>query len=213
MKKVILGLILGCSLFANEDSEKVFTDIYKNCGWGANEEGVGFSGAGSTLLNTADYVVFLEEFMRINQIKTVVDAGCGDWTFSKEVNWGDVKYLGIDVVKSVIDEDIQKYGSDNIQFECLDILRFELPSADLLICKDVLMHLSNRDIIFFLKSTKKFKHCLFTNNLGQENQNKDIERGQFRPLDLTKFPFNLNGIRLLTYSTDHGEKQVLYHGN
>lgn len=151
--------------------------------------------------------------MRVNQIKTVVEAGCGDWTFSQKIAWGDVYYLGVDVVKSVIERNIQKYASENIRFECLDILQFELPSADLLLCKDVLMHFSNEDIVIFLKSTKKFKHCLFTNNLASENENGDIERGDYRSLDLTKAPFYLNGIKILTYSTDHTQKQVLYHGN
>jgi hypothetical protein len=213
LKKIILTLLLNYSCFCNDDSERVFTDIYRNGNWGFNEEGIGVSGSGSTLSNTLSYVDFLQEFIKINEITSVVDAGCGDWTFSKEIDWGNVTYLGVDVVKNVIEENIHKYSSEQIHFEFLDMLRFELPIADLLICKDVLMHLSNRDIAYFLKSTKKFKHCLFTNNIGEDNENTDIERGNFRTLDLTKPPFNLTGIKVLTYSTDHALKQVLYHGN
>lgn len=213
MKKLFLGLVLSFSLFSNEDSELVFTNIYEHGCWGWNEKGVGYSGEGSTLLNTTHYIAFLQQFIKDNNIKTVVDAGCGDWTFSKEIQWGDVKYLGVDIVKSVIEEDIRKYATDTIRFEHFDILRYELPTADLLICKDVLMHLTNKDIISFLKSTKKFKHCLFTNNFGLENQNQDIQRGEFRSLDLTAAPFYLNGVNALRYSTDHGDKQVFYHGN
>jgi len=75
------------------------------------------------------------------------------------------------------------------------------------------MHLTNRDILFFLKSTSRFKHCLFTNDISGDNLNRDIERGNFRPLDLTKAPFKLNGIKIFTYPTDHAIKQVIYHGN
>lgn len=174
---------------------------------------MGFSGAGSTLPNAYKYIAFLEEFIKDNHIRTIVDAGCGDWTFSKEIVWGDVQYLGVDVVKGVIAANIEKYETDKIRFECLDILSSELPAADLLICKDVLMHLSNSDIIHFMKSIKKFKHCLFTNNLGKGNENRDIHRGGFRPLDLKKPPFNFNGINIFKYSTDHSEKQVFYMGN
>ena len=213
MKEIFLGLILSCSLFSNEDPESVFTNIYQHGCWGWNEDGLGFSGDGSTLRNTTHYVAFLQQFIKANKIKSVVDAGCGDWTFSKEIDWGDVQYLGVDVVKSVIDANNQKYGTKNIRFEHFDILRYALPAADLLICKDVLMHLSNRDIISFLKSTKQFKHCLFTNNIGSENENQDIPRGGFRPLDLTAAPFFLNGVKAFMYSTDHGDKQVMYHGN
>ena len=213
MRKLFLALSISCSLFSNEDTEQVFTTIYRKGFWGYNEEGVGFSGAGSTVANTNDYVVFLQNFIRENNIKTVVDAGCGDWTFSKNVDWSGIKYLGVDVVESVVKENNEKYGSENIRFEHFDIIRYELPAADLLICKDVLMHLPNLKILFFLKSTKRFKHCLFTNNIGGENQNHDIQQGEFRPLDLRGPPFYLNGINIFTYSTDHGDKQVLYHGN
>jgi len=213
MNKLILFIMLNCAVFSNEDSESVFTNIYKYGGWGLNEEGEGFSGNGSTLPNSAYYMVFLKQFIKANNIKSVVDAGCGDWTFSKEMDWSGVNYLGVDTVKSVIEKNIQKYETDKIHFQHLDMLIYELPAADLLICKDVLMHLSNRDIISFLKSTKKFKHCLFTNNAGYENENRDINRGEFRPLDLTGAPFYFSGLKIFTYSTDHGNKQVLYHGN
>ena len=213
MKKALLGLLVTCSIFANEDTEGVFTGIYNHSGWGKNEEGIGFSGAGSTLANTRGYIAFIQDFIKTNNIHSVVDAGCGDWTFSKMIQWGDVEYLGVDVVKSVIDENVLKYSTDKIHFRHINMLQYELPVADLLICKDVLMHLSNRDIFFFLKAIKKFKHCLFTNNIQGVQLNFDIARGEYRPLDLTAYPFFFNGIKIFTYSTDHGPKEVLYHGN
>jgi SAM-dependent methyltransferase len=213
MKKLLLIVLLHCALFASEDSEAVFTSIYRYGGWGVNEEGEGYSGDGSTLPNTAYYVAFLEQFIKTNNIKSVVDAGCGDWTFSKNIDWNGAQYLGVDTVKSVIEKNIQKYQTDTIRFQHFDMLIYELPAADLLICKDVLMHLPSRDILSFLKSTKKFKHCLFTNNTGPENLNHDIQKGEFRPLDLTAAPFYLNGLKVFIYSTDHGNKEVLYHGN
>ncbi len=125
--------------------------------------------------------------------KTVVDVGCGDWTFSKEIHWGDVHYLGVDVVKSVVDEDGAKYGSENIHFQHMDILQDELPGADLLICKDVLMHLSINDVLLFLSKTYKYKHCLLTHNIGEDaSVNGEITRGGFRPLDLSKSAFSLS---------------------
>lgn len=216
MRIFFIAVLSYCSVFASENTEAVFTEIYQTAGWGTNEEGKGFSGSGSTTANTAAYSSFLKEFIKVNQIKSVVDAGCGDWTFSKDIEWGDVTYLGVDVVKSVIDEDIAKYTSDNIHFAHIDMLQDDMPVADLLVCKDVLMHLSNEDILSFLKKTRQYKHCLFINNLDSNDsscENHEIARGGFRPLDLTKAPFDLGGIRIFTYFTDHAVKQVVYCSN
>jgi SAM-dependent methyltransferase len=214
MYRLALGMIC-CNIFCYDNSEKVFTEIYETGGWGFDKEGKGFSGLGSTLLNSMSYIVFLQDFIKANRITTVVDAGCGDWTFSKEIKWGNVQYLGVDVVKNVIDEDINKYSAENIHFQQIDILKDPLPPADLLICKDVLMHLTNDDIVDFLERNKQYKHYLFTNNVDFEsssNMNKDIMRGDFRPLDITKEPFNVNGVKIFTYYTDHAMKQVVYYG-
>jgi len=215
-KKLCVLILSALNVFGIENSEKVFSEIYENGWWGFNEEGKGFSGIGSTLHNNEVYISFIQDFVKKNKIKTIVDAGCGDWTFSKEVDWGDAEYLGLDVVKSVIDEDIRKYSSDKIKFKQFDLLTEPLPPADLLICKDVLMHLTNGDIQNFLTKIKNYKHCLFTHNIAdvdQSNVNKEINRGWFRELDLTAPPFNLKGVKVLTYDTDHSVKQIVYYGN
>ncbi len=93
----------------------------------------------------------------------------------------------------MIEEDIRKFSSPNITFIHGDVLDFDfnLPSADLLICKDVLMHLTNADIQNSFDQIPKFKHCLFTHNIDANtltSSNQDIERGEFRTLDITAPP-------------------------
>ena len=78
-------------LFPNQilerDVESVFTRIYDIGLWGRNEEGRGFSGSGSRAENAASCLSYLREFIKKNEIKTVVDLGCGDWTFSRNLDW------------------------------------------------------------------------------------------------------------------------------
>lgn len=228
---LLIGLAFVCCsepISAEEQSsEETFTDIYEN-GWDRYEDGSPSSGWGSLVENVRPYMEFLVEFMNTNQIQSVVDVGCGDWAFSRYIDWGDIDYIGIDVVKSVIERNQQQFIAPNITFIHGDILTMDLPPGDLLICKEVLQHLRNKDIIQFLKKIKKFKHCLITNDIriGEAHvgrRNKDIpHRGPNRPLDLSKPPFNAKGVKIFTYTVtkidpelgdcEH-DKQVFYIQN
>ncbi len=192
----------SCFAVSGNPVESVFTSIYQYGNWGTNEEGKGFSGLGSKLEHCKHYIAFLEQFLQKNQITSVVDFGCGDWTFSQYIRWGDIHYTGFDVVKSVVDDLKKKYSSPLRQFIHADGLSTDLPAADLLICKDVLQHLSNENIHAFLKQCSKFKYCLITNDVDpatKTSTNPDIKNGYYRFLDITQAPFNVQGEKVLTY--------------
>jgi hypothetical protein len=55
------------------------------------------SGGGSSPINTRGYRRFLQNFLRKNNIKSVVDLGCGDWQFSHLIDWKGIRYSGFDV--------------------------------------------------------------------------------------------------------------------
>jgi len=220
MKQTIAIILLNFSiLFSGLHAgqlEDVFSDIYNRGEWGVDESGQGTSGDGSTAENTKLYRFFLQDFLNAKQIKTVVDFGCGDWEFSQLIDWTDINYIGIDVVKSVIDQNQARFGSDNISFIHADALSLDLPPADLLLCKDVLQHLPFSMIHEFLVQTPKFKHCLITNCVDAHSltcNNINIPEGHYRMLDLTKRPFHVSGLKLFTYlnpGKDLTAKQVLY---
>ena len=136
----------------------------------------------------------LQMFMRHNGIGSVLDLGCGDWQFSRFVDWGEVHYLGLDLVASVIEKNRRKYGNAGIQFERFSGDFADLPAADLLIAKDVLQHWSNASIKDFLPFLKNYPYALITNCVDprEQTQNKDIEDGQFRYLDISQPPFNVS---------------------
>lgn len=191
----------------------VFESIYRNRSWGTNAQGVGHSGFGSTMAFTRLYRVFLQDFLAEHGIRSVVDAGCGDWEFSQAIDWSGIDYLGCDIVESIIAENRRRYGAPNIQFVACDIIEAELPPADLLIVKDVLQHLSNRDIGRFLRHLKKFKHVLIINDVEAGSfsaSNHDIETGQYRPLDLTRPPFSLPMTKLFAWHFGGYTKLVLH---
>ena len=171
-----------------------FNRIYAEGTWGRDVTGTGTSGTGSTLEITREYRAFVEDFIKTHAITSVVDAGCGDWTFSSAMNWGDASYLGVDIASEVIDAVREKHERGKIRFRVGDITD-ELPAADLLISKDVLQHLSNEMVHRFIRNNLKkgkYKWVILTNDRGSKNG--DTPNGGYRAIDLASAPFDVRGL-------------------
>jgi len=171
-----------------------FNRIYAEGTWGRDVAGKGTSGTGSTLEITREYRAYLEDFIKTHHIKSVVDAGCGDWTFSSVIDWNGASYLGVDIASDVIATVRAKHEKATIKFQVGDITD-DLPAADLLISKDVLQHLSNANVQKLLALTPRFKYSLITNAYAPAND--DCENGDTRPLDIRAAPFNLTSAVLV----------------
>ena len=171
-----------------------FNRIYAEGTWGTNVAGKGTSGTGSTLEITREYRAYVEDFMKKHSVKSVVDAGCGDWSFSSAMDWGDASYLGVDIASDVIAAVRNKHEKGKITFQVGDITD-ELPAAELLISKDVLQHLSNELVHKFIRNNLrkgKYKWVILTNNRGSEN--RDVASGGYRAIDLAAPPFEVRGL-------------------
>lgn len=177
----------------------IFSEIYDKNSWN------GGSGPGSNPESNKLYISLLESFLTENKISSIVDAGCGDWQFSKFINWNNINYKGYDVVKSVIDYNQSNYSSETVSFQLYNGDPKLLPSADLLIIKDVLQHLSFSQINEFILNFPKYKYCLITNciNLKGKTVNRDVRIGSRTDLDLRLDPFNLECNELLQYWCPH----------
>jgi SAM-dependent methyltransferase len=171
-----------------------FNRIYAEGRWGKDVTGKGTSGFGSTLEITREYRAYIEDFMKKHAVRSVIDAGCGDWSFSSAMDWGDASYLGIDIASDVIETDRKKHEKAKIKFQVGDITE-DLPAADLLISKDVLQHLSNELIHKFINNNLrkgKYKWVILTNDRSSEN--RDISTGEYRMIDLAAPPFEVKGL-------------------
>ena len=171
-----------------------FNRIYAEGTWGTNVAGKGTSGTGSTLEITREYRAYVEEFMKKHSVKSVVDAGCGDWSFSSAMDWGDASYLGVDIASDVIAAVRNKHEKGRVKFQVGDITD-ELPAAELLISKDVLQHLSNELVHKFIRNNLrkgKYKWVILTNDRGSEN--RDVASGGYRAIDLAAPPFEVRGL-------------------
>lgn len=177
--------------YLNRNSlEKVFTKIYLKNRWGSRES---VSGSGSTLSQTTVIRTALPELCKNFAISTILDAPCGDFNWLKQCNLDDYHYIGLDIVKEIIEKNSNHFGSERKVFIKCDVTHETIPAADLILCRDLLVHLSFNDIIKTLKNFKnsKSKYLLVTTFIGeQRRKNLDIIAGQWRPLNLQKPPFN-----------------------
>lgn len=173
------------------DLNTLFDTIYQTNAWGYG------SGPGSNTQVTKGYVEFLENFFKEKNIRSISDVGCGDWQFSKNINFSNISYTGYDVASCVIEKNKKIYEKENIQFILYNGNFDKVKGADLLICKDVLQHLPNEKILEFLKILPRFKYALITNDIA-EKVNEDILASSYRALDITKEPFNLDAKKVFS---------------
>ena len=187
---------------------RVFEKVYRLRAWGQG------SGPGSRENSTEAYRMALQYVLKGWKIRRVIDLGCGDWEFSRLLDWSEIEYLGLDVVSTIIENNTIKYSNATIRFECADI-RYTTLKADLFIFKDVLQHWPTQDVQQFLNRMRG-KRMLITNThtKAHATTNSDIELGEFRPLSLLAFPFKLgpSARMLLEYAVpgNDEQKQVIF---
>ncbi len=175
--------------------EETFTLIHDDNRWGSEES---VSGDGSSLNQTIMIRHALPKIIRDLELTSLLDAPCGDFHWMQNVKFHSaVTYVGGDIVKSMVEKLQNTYGDDQRRFVVLDIVNDKLPSSDLWLCRDVLFHLSNDDVIKvmqnFVASEVKY---LLTTTYNFVDQNEDITSGGFRFINLRKAPFYLPRPRL-----------------
>lgn len=164
----------------NQDVATTFRNIYSDKLWGGSEDEKFNSGAGSEDSISIRFIEFTTKYITDNNIKTIVDLGCGDFRVgSKIVSPTIEKYIGIDVVEELINHHQNAYGSEIISFNCLNIINDELPDAELCIIRQVLQHLSNHQVAEILVKVRKYKYLIICDHIpgGNFTPNKDKRHG------------------------------------
>ncbi len=174
-----------------------FSKIYEN--YGFSGEGFPMSGIGSSLPQTEQIRQKLPFLFNEYGIGSFVDAPCGDFTWLKMVNLDGLRYRGFDIVRSVVEKNRLQYTRDNVRFDELDIVKQAPPHADLILCRDCFVHLSNRDVLKALSNFKKSGSTyLLTTTFICRSENVDLVSGRgWRPINLQKQPYNFPGPLLL----------------
>lgn len=170
-----------------------FTLVYKERNWLSDESvsGSGSERASGQVLHTLD---LLERFTRELGLGSIADVPCGDF------NWmplfleahPHIAYTGYDVVPPLIASNRKRYPQH--RFEVLDITKKAPKAADLLISKDMMNHLFERDVWAALENmaASGSKYLLLTTNRGFDNSELSPAQVQAsRYLNLEAAPYSM----------------------
>lgn len=165
-----------------------FSRVYRKNLWGGVES---LSGPGSTLRATASLCPQLIDLFRELGVRTLVDAGCGDFNWLSHADLNQIQYIGLDVVPQVIDSLRQRYKTPTRHFLLHDITK-SIPMGDLALCRHAMQHLPNRDVLRFLKAVRRSQtRYLLMTTYPTVAENIDTYRGGFRRNNMQKSPFDL----------------------
>jgi hypothetical protein len=142
----------------------------------------------------------------------MLDIPCGDFFWMKTLEL-DVSYTGADIVGDVIEINERCYAGVRRRFVRLDLTRDDLPKADLVLCRDCLVHFSYADISRALANIRRSGSTyLLTTTFPDRTANEEIPTGSWRPINLQRPPLNfpppLESIREGYWSEDHGRKDL-----
>lgn len=168
--------------------EHTFNEIYKTNLWNS---GVSVSGNGSDLNQTAGISRQLPGLLKEYRINTLLDLPCGDFNWMNTVDLDGIQYIGGDIVGDIIERNRETFANDSHRFQVLDLTRDDLPRADLIFCRDCLVHLSYQDIRAALENIERCRITyLLTTTFTRFSPNHDIVSGDWRPLNFQEPPFN-----------------------
>jgi hypothetical protein len=102
------------------------------------------------------------------------------------------EYVGVDVVPELVDGVRKRYALPKRTFLVADITRDALPEADIILCREVLMHFPDDDVFAALANfARTGARWLLTTSFAERATNEPIELGHWRPLNLEAPPFEL----------------------
>jgi len=187
--------------------DEVFRRIWAENYWGDEQSR---SGGGSNLEQTAVLRAQLPSLIEELGIERLLDLPCGDFHWMKAVNFpSKLQYIGADIVTDLIEQNQRNYSKETIRFEVKNLVESDLPQADLVFCRDCLVHLSYSSIQRAIANIKRSgTKYLLTTHFTNPRRNKEISTGQWRPLNWTLAPFYFpQPIRLIDErcTEDHGK--------
>lgn len=166
----------------------IFRDIYRLNAWGSAESR---SGSGSTLHYTAKLRKELPDFLKHHSVRSMVDIPCGDFNWMRKVDLSGVHYTGLDVVPELIASNLKKFGRADRDFKVCDILHAQPPEADLIFCRDLLIHFSYQDALAAIWNMVASGNTWLLTTTYKQGRNRQEPTGGFYRINLEEAPFLL----------------------
>lgn len=172
----------------HHDRSRRFEKIYELGVWIHGKNQGSASGEGSELEATEGLRSSLTGLLSDLKVQTLVDVGCGDWTWMSQLEL-PCDYLGLDIVENVVESNRAAYSKPGIDFRRLDAVVDPIPDCNAVLCREVIFHLSFADGLSVIKNIKKHAEWLIITTDSTIWFNSDIPSGDFRMLNLQCRPF------------------------
>ena len=166
-------------------------NAFEEKSWAGKKGSAPRSGPGSTLAQTQQLRDALPRIFDQYGVRTFLDAPCGDWFWMQHVDLSGITYVGGDISKDVIDANAAEFTRPGVSFLHLDITSDPLPSADMILCRDCMMHLKDwlRWAFFENFVASDAKYLMTTVHHVLENKTV-VNNGGFKRFNPVAPPFN-----------------------
>jgi hypothetical protein len=175
-------------LFSRADDRFIFDWIYRTNKWGDAES---VSGKGSSLAQTRNLRAELPTLLQKLEVRTLLDAPCGDFHWMQHTALEVDDYIGADIVPALIEANHAAHAGRGRSFVCLDLTTDALPATDAILCRDCLVHLdlaTMARVIGNLQASGS-RYLLTTSHRLQQDYDDKLT-GKHRLLNLERPPFN-----------------------
>ncbi len=173
---------------SDNSTKAVFTEIHATNHWGGDSR----SGDGAAKAQVKAIQQHLPQIVKDLGVKVFLDLPCGDFNWMKEIDLGVEQYIGGDIVEALVQHNQQHFTHETRSFHHINLLTDDLPAADMVFCRDCLVHLSFADIQRAFENLKRAKiPYLMTTTFTDCLHNEDITTGDWHILNLEMAPFNL----------------------
>jgi len=168
-----------------------FNYVYKHEIWKDPLSG-SLSGPGSSMQSTENVRTFLPAILKSLNVRTLLDAGCGDFHWLQNTALDLDHYYGVDIVPGLINNHNSAHANTKRSFYCKDVTKDALPKVDMIMCRDCLQHLSYADGINAIRNFKRSgaTYLLTTSYYNMKRPAGDIKSGNFHLVNMQITPFH-----------------------
>jgi Methyltransferase domain len=153
---------------------EAFDEVYRRGMW---KQGSASSGLGSEGWMADGYIELVLDYASKHKLRTVADAGCGDFSVGSRLARHFERYTAFDVSPLIIKRNEQRYADlaqNNVTFAVADMTSTVFPRADLILIRQVLQHLTNSQIERILQNLEasEWRRVLITEDVHDPRGNK-----------------------------------------
>ena len=171
--------------------EQIFSDIYRRKLWGDG------SGGGGRPEVAKPWAELVSRIIREENVKTVLDIGCGDGWAASHIDLNGAQYIGMDVALEMVE--FCRANHPWGLFAWGNAVAALSAPADLVLLKEVTQHLGDSDADTLLARLYYYPLVLHSSCITGPADAPMITGG-YRPVILSESPWSLKTERLLEWT-------------